>query len=75
MPWLNLLLITTSHDCHMIDLQVDTTWAAGDYEGARSHSRSALNWNIASISMGIILGVVGGIIGGMAYATQPTYDY
>lgn len=28
---------------------MDTFWVAGDYEGARKNSRTALRWNIASI--------------------------
>jgi LytS/YehU family sensor histidine kinase len=47
-------------------LQVDSSWTAGDYEGARRSSRNALYMNIATIVVGIILGIVAGVISGIS---------
>jgi hypothetical protein len=44
--------------CHFTPLsspQVDTSWQAGDHEGARRYSRIALLLNVVSIVGGIVL--------------------
>jgi len=38
-----------------IPCQVDSSWVAGDREGARRHSAAARGWNIAGIVVGVVV--------------------
>lgn len=56
-------------------MQVNNSWASGDYERARHYARRALGWNVAAIVTGSMLVVIGGIAAGIYFGVVHTYYY
>lgn len=42
--------------------QVNSKWAAGDYEGAQKASDTAKQWCIISAVVGLVVGIISGIV-------------